>query len=273
MYSGIFVKRTSTFFCTVFTCALLLSGCGSTLDVSRVEEAEQAAVPIITVDQYIDMTDLQDGGDLSSGDGVGALVQRLLDDESFDLSPMVDLLQDKTYGPYAGRLPVTVLPEREVIQTDRYRDFQLLDDESSDERMERFNRLLVPDGYKQYNLGEGAVFGDRQEQMFEAVPGETDALLFVSADYAMIEDNPFYYSFLPISPDRAYIEATVRMEMIDRSGDTILEISETARSDNHVNTVGGITMEASKIQPLCVEATEGAVAAIDVVTKEKLSES
>lgn len=265
--------HTLALFGTLVAVAILLAGCGSTLETAKVKEADQVAVPIITVDQHIDLTDLQEEGTLASGSGAGTLTQRLLQDESFDLSPMVDLLHSKTYGEYAERLPVTVMPEQRVIQTERYQNFQLLDEASHDERLQNVNRLLVPEGYKKYNLGQDALLTDRQPKMFGAVPDQADALLFVSAEYEMIEDNPFWYWFLPISPDRAYIESTVRMEMVDRSGDTILEISKTARSDNHVNTVGGVTMEPGKIQPLCKEATEQAVAAIDKVTKEKLAGS
>lgn len=269
--------KTLALYCTTLVAAgLLLAGCGSSrssMDVSQVEQAEQAAVPIIAVDQDIDMTDLQGGGSLAQGDGVGAFAQRLLDDDAFDLSPMVDLLHEKTYGPYAERLPATIMPEEEVIETDRYQNFSLLDDESNDDRMQRVNRILVPEGYKNYSLGTGSVFGNRQQQMFDAVPEEADAMLFVSADYAMVEDNPFWYWFLPISPDRAFIEATVRMEMIDREGDAIMTIQQVARSNNHVNTVGGVTMQPDKIQGLCVEATEKAVQAIDAATEKKLAES
>jgi hypothetical protein len=109
--------------------------------------------------------------------------------------------------------------------------------------------------------------------MFGAVPDEADAILLVSADYEMVEDNPFWYWFLPISPDRAYVESTVRMEMLDRDGNEIMEIVQTARSNNHVNTVGGVTTEASKIQPLCTEATEKAIKAIDKATKKELAGS
>lgn len=267
--------RVFTLFCTALVAALLLAGCGSSkssMDVSQVEQAEQAAVPIITVDQYIDMSDLQEGGSVASdGSGTGALMQRILNDDAFDLSPMADLLQERTFGTYAERLPARIMPEEEVIQTQRYENFTLLDEESNDDRMQRVNRLEVPEGYKQYDVGQGSVFGDRQKQMFGAVPEEADAILLVSAGYEMVEDNPFWYWFLPISPDRAYVEATVRMEMLDRDGNEIMEIVQAARSDNHVNTVGGVTTEASKIQPLCTEATEKAIEQIDTATKEELA--
>jgi len=276
MISGFLNTRAFTCCCTVLVAALLLAGCGSSkssMDVSGVQKAEQAAVPIITVDQYIDMSDLQDGGSVASGEGGGGLVQRILDSESFDLSPMADLLRERTYGTYSERLPTRVMSEEEVIQADRYKNFTLLDEESSDDRMQRVNRLEVPDGYKQYNVGQGSVFGDRQQQMFGAVPETADAILLVSADYEMVEDNPFWYWFLPVSPDRAYIEATVRMEMLDREGNEIMEIVQAARSNNHVNTVGGITAEPGQIQPLCTEATEKAVDAIDTATKQELAGS
>jgi hypothetical protein len=243
------------------------------MNVSDVQTAEEAAVPIITVDKYIDMTDLQEGGSLASGDGGGAFMQRILNDDAFDLSPMADLLQERTFGTYAERLPVQIMPEEAVIQTNQYKNFTLLDEESNDDRMQRVNRLEVPEGYKKYNVGQGSVFGDRQQQMFGAVPDEADAILLVSAGYEMIEDNPFYYNFLPISPDRAYVKSTVRMEMIDRDGNEIMEIVQTARSNNHVKTVGGITTDASKIQPLCTEATEKAIEAIDTATKQELAGS
>jgi hypothetical protein len=276
MTSGSSSTRVFALCCTALAIVLLLAGCGSSkssMDVSNVERAEQAAVPIITVDKWIDMTDLQDGGSVASGDGVGGFIQRILDDDAFDLSPMADLLRERTYGTYAERLPVQIMPEESVVQTDRYENFTLLDKESSDDRMQRVNRLDVPEGYKKYNVGRGSVFGDRQQQMFGAVPDAADAILLVSADYEMVEDNPFWYWFLPISPDRAYVEASVRMEMLDRDGNEIMEIVQTARSNNHVNTVGGITAEASKIQPLCTEATEKAIKAIDTATEKELAGS
>ena len=265
-----------TLCCTAMVAAaLLLAGCSSSksaMEVSKVKQAEQVAVPIITVDQYIDMTDMQDGGSIASdGSGAGGLVQRLLQSDSFDLTPMAELLRERTYGKYSKRLPPHIMSEADVIETTRYKEFTLLDDESNDDRMQRFNRLKVPEGYKQYNVGQGSVFGNRQERMFGAVPDNADAILFVSANYEMIEDNPFYYNFLPISPDRAFIKATVRMEMLDRDGNEIMEIVQTARSNNHVSTVGGITTEPGKIQPLCTEATEKAVKAIDNATKKELA--
>ena len=173
--------RVFTLCCTALVAALLLAGCGSSkssMDVSQVEQAELAAVPIITVDQNIDMSDLQDGGSVASdGSGTGALMQRILNDDAFDLSPMADLLQERTFGTYAERLPTRIMLEKEVIQTQRYENFTLLDEESSDDRMQRVNRLEVPDGYKQYDVGQGSVFGDRQKQMFGAVPEEADAIL------------------------------------------------------------------------------------------------
>jgi len=274
--NGISKASTLILSCAVVAMAVLLTSCGSSkssMNVSDVQSAEMAAVPIITVDQYIDMTDLQDGGSLASGDGVGGFMQRILNDDAFNLSPMADLLRKRTFGTYAERLPVRIMPEEEVIRTERYKNFTLLDEESNDDRMQRVNRLKVPEGYKQYNVGRGSVFGDRQQQMFGAVPKEADAILLVSADYEMIEDNPFYYNFLPISPDRAYVKSTVRMEMLDRDGNEIMEIVQTARSNNHVNTVGGVTTEASKIQPLCTEATEKAIKAIDKATKKELAGS
>jgi len=261
--------------CTAVALAVLLASCGSSkssVDVSGVQQAEQAAVPIIIVNKEIDMSDLQDGGDLLGGDGAAGFVQRLLDDEAFDLSPMAELLRDKTFNVYADRLPATVLPEDQVIRTERYENFSLLDNESSDDRMQRFNGLVAPDGYKRYRLGgQGDAIVSRQQNMFDAVPDGTDALLFISADYEAVEDSPAFYSFIPfVDVDRAYIEATVRIEMMDESGDTIMKVQQVALSDGHLNTIGGLSMNPDKIQQLCIESTEAAVAKTDQVIQQEL---
>ena len=248
----------------LLACAALLFVSCSTLDVAKVKKTEHAAVPIITVDEYIDLSEVG---------GAATLAQRLAEDEEFDLSPMVDKLQQRVYNGYAGQLPVTVMSEESVIDADQYQKFSLLDNRAYDDRYENLSALLVPDGYKKYRLGKGALIGSRQKKMFGAVPDRADALMFASASYALIEDNPFWYFFVPFGADRGYVEATVRLEMIDRSGDTILRISESRTSDRYVNVVKGFTANAEKIQPMCVNATEKAFAAVDQFIQEELSGS
>lgn len=242
---------------------LTLTSCSSTADVAKVKSAETVAVPIITVDQNIDLSDVQDGA--------GTLVQRLLDDDAFDLSPMVGELHTKVYQTYAKRLPGDVLPEDQVIRTERYQNFQLLDRSSSDDRMQNLSSILVPEGYKKYNVATGSVFGSRQEKMFGAVPDQADALLFVSANYAMKKDNPFWYWFVPFTPDQAAVEATVSMEMVDRSGEVILDVQRSATSADRMTMVGGLNLNPDEIQKLCFDATEKAFQEVDTFTKQELA--
>lgn len=241
--------------------ALIVSGC-ATLDVGKVKEAENVAVPIITVDEYIG---IENGGTAS-------LVQRLVEDDKFDLSPLVGELRTKVYNDYADRLPVNIMPEEAVIETERYQNFNLTGSASNDRRYENLQALLVPEGYKKYRIAQGALIADQQDDMFGAVPDRADAMLFASASYVLEEDNPWWYFFVPMgAPDRGYVEATVRLEMIDRSGDTILRISESRQSNDYVTMAGGLTLNASEIQPLCINATENAFAAVDQFIQEELS--
>lgn len=239
-----------------------LAGCSSSMQTTKVEGVDTAAVPIITVDENIDLTDVQDGG--------ATLAQRLLDDDAFDLSPMVDTLRNNIFNEYAEQMPMTILPERQVIRTERYRNFNLLDRESSDERMQNLQNILVPDGYKKYDVAEGSVFGSRQQEMFGAVSDRTDALLFVSARYEMVEDNPFWHFFVPFTPDRAYVEATVDLEMVNRQGEVIMDISKTGRSEESMAMVAGLNLEADKIQSLCFTATARALSLVDTFTENQL---
>jgi hypothetical protein len=247
--------------------ALGLAGCSSTVETAKVKGTEAVAVPVITVDEHIDLSDVQSG---AGSEGIGTLVQRLLQDDSFDLSPMVEKLHANVYDTYAARLPGEVLSEEQVVGSERYQNFQLLDRESSDERLQRINSILVPDGYKKYNVAEGSVFGDRQKEMFGAVPDQADALLFVSANYAFEVDNPFWHMFLPFFPDQSVVEATVSMEMVNRSGDVILDVKRSAQSDERMTMVGGLNAEPDRIQALCFDATEKAFAKVDRFTKEEL---
>lgn len=255
------LRRLSARLIPLALAALIISGC-STLEVSKLKKAEDVAVPIITVDEYIS---IEDGG-------AASLVQRLVEDDEFDLSPLVGELRTKVYNDYGDRLPVNIMPEEAVIETDRYQNFNLTGNASNDRRYENLQALLVPDGYKKYRIAKGALIADQQDDMFEAVPDRADALLFASASYALVEDNPWWYFFVPVgAPDRGYVEATVRLEMIDRSGDTILRVSETRQSNDYVTMAGGLTLNSSEIQPMCMNATQNAFAAVDQFIQEELS--
>jgi hypothetical protein len=238
-----------------------LTSC-ATLDVAKVKQTEDVAVPIIYVDEYINIEDM----------GTAGLVQRLVQDEEFDLSPLVDTLHHNVYNDYAEQLPVTVMPEASVIQTDRYQTFNLVGDASTDDRYENLQSLLVPEGYKKYRIAQGALIADQQDDMFEAVPEEADGLMFASASYALVKDNPWWYFFVPFgAPDRGWVEAKVRLEMIDRSGDTILRVSETGRSSDYVTMAGGLTLSPEEIQPMCFTATEKAFSQVDTFIRSELS--
>ena len=150
--------------------ALVVSGC-STLELNKVKEAEDVAVPIITVDEYIS---IEDGG-------AASLVQRLVEDDEFDLSPLVGELRTKVYNDYGDRLPVNIMPEEAVVETERYQNFNLTGSASNDRRYENLQALLVPEGYKKYRIAEGALIANQQDDMFGAVPDRADAKSSASA--------------------------------------------------------------------------------------------
>lgn len=248
---------------TVLVLLVIFTGCASTIEVQQVRQADEVAVPIITVNEYIDMSHLDDAG-------FTTLVQRVAENEEYDLSPVVKKLRDKTFDEYAARMPFTILPESEVIRTDTYQNFNLLEKESNDQRYQNLQFLLVPDGYKKYNLGQGALLWNRQPKMFDAVPDQVDGLLFASAEYAMVKDNPFWYFFVPFVADRVYIEATIRYEMIDREGNTILRIVKSAKSKDHTRMVAGVNLDVDKIQDLAINATDLAFTKVDQFVKQEM---
>jgi len=243
----------------------ILMGCGSTIEVAKVKQTKEVAVPIITVNEYIDMSNLDDTG-------LTTLMQRIAENEEFDLTPTVKKLRNKTYDEYAAQMPFTILPESEVIHTEKYQNFNLLQKEANDERYQNLQFLLVPDGYKKYNLGQGALLWNRQPRMFGAVPEQVDALLFASADYAMVKDNPFWFFLMPFAADRVYVKATIRYEMVNREGETIMRIVKSAKSRDYTRMVAGLNLDVDEIQGLATTATERAFVKVDEFVQEEMGQ-
>lgn len=246
----------------VLLIAGILTGC-KTVNVAQLEETEKAAVPVITVNKYIDMDDVTSKNSMEN-----TLIQRILDSDNFDLTPTVNKLQNKVHNAYDERLPVDIMEEDQVITTNKYKNFELYDDEDTEEAFTKFGAILVPEGYKKYAV-ENQLKG-KKVKFFNAVPSEADAVMFATAQYAMIEDTPFLVGLLPFGAKKAAIKATIKLHMMDEEGNTILRIEESGMSDNDILMAGGISVNSSKIQELSVAATDEAFAAVDRYTEEEL---
>jgi hypothetical protein len=242
---------------TLFAALLVFAGCSS-VDTAKIKDKENVAVTLISVDQYIDMTDVQ---------SEAMIAQRILDDDSFDLTPMADQLRNNVFGRYQDRLPNNFLAEERVIDSDRYQSFRLFDNENFEDRFKKVN-VIAPEGYKHYK--PIYLNASMEKRMLKAIPDEADAMMFASIDYEFKEDSNFLFKILPFGTKQAVVKANLYMEMFNEEGDTIMKIHKSASSDNKMNMVGGISVKPDKIQDLCAEASRNVFEETDQYLKEEL---
>ena len=237
----------------IFT--LTLFGCSS-IDTEKVRELDQVAVPLISVNKYINM-----GG----FNQLGSIVQRIAENDKFDLQPAANNIQTRVYGKYADYFPFEVMKEDQVLTTDQYVNFNLYDKDSNRDRWRKSKFIVTPNSnYKNYhprrlNKGDRAKF-------LKSVPASADAALFVYVDYGLVRRN---IPMIPVS--MAAVEARVYLELVDRNGEQILKIRKNAESEDEFKAVAGVMLKPEKIQGMTIEATEMAMEKVDEFVQKKMS--
>lgn len=235
----------------LFMLFIFISGCSS-IDTEKVRALDKVAVPLISVNKYIGM-----GG----FNQLGSLIQRIAEDDKFDLQPAADKLQKRVYGKYSDYFPFQVMSEDQVLTTDKYKNFNLYDKE----RWNKSKFILTPnENYKNYhprrlNRGERAKF-------LSSIPAEANAALFVYVDYNLVRRN---IPMVPVS--MAAVQAKVYLELVDRNGDQILKIRKKAESEEEFKAVAGVMLKPDNLQGMTIEATELAMAKVDEFVEKKMS--
>lgn len=251
-------------FLSSLACVVLIvffvAGC-ATMDADRIQGLENTAVPIVYVHGSIDYSDVQSGA-LAEQDSYADLakeasgaVQQAVDDDSFDLVEVVNDLRDRVYNEYGSLLGVNLIDEDRVVHNNQaYQDLYFEMDEYN------WQSIVTPEGYKPYRADKTHMIGDdRQQRLLEAMPQGTDSMLMASATYAMRDVTPSYVSWIPFYPTQGGLEATVNLTMVNLRGETVLDISESALSDETVSLVGTFTLGAEQIEPMAIDATNQAM--------------
>ena len=234
---------------------VFLAGCAM-IDVPKVKQNETAAVVMIGVNKNLDMSEM--------GGGTAGSIQRLVDDESFDLSPMVGIVHNKVHEEFVEQFPITFLPEEEVLYTEEYENFRAYDSKEADERWIDNSTMLVPEDYQPFR--HESMSNNQREQLFEAVTDEVDIITFVSVHYYMEDATPFWRFFT----EEGVIRVSVNIRMMDRNGDTVARIAEAEESEESIKMVGGVTIDPEKIEDLSKAATEKAFQSVYKFTQEEL---
>lgn len=233
---------------------LLLPSCSS-MDTEAVKKMDQVAVGIVGVDKYIDM------GDYS---GIGTMIQRLSQDESFDLKPIAQQLHDKTFNEYEEIMPFSLMQENKVLNTSAYKNFQAFDKKKHDDRFKKNSHMIKPEGYMEYNPSK---FNKKQtRKLVKAMPAEADGMMLIYLTYTMKKNN------VPVVPfSNASIIAKINLELYDKAGERVMKINKQAESEKQMKVVAGAMLKVEEIQPMCQEATEMVFEVVDEFIKKELS--
>lgn len=209
------------------------------MDTSAVKKVDKAAVGIVGVEKYINYSD-----DFE----IPQLVQRLAQSDKFDLNPIAEELHEKTFGSYTEAMPFTLIPEEEVIDTERYKNFELYN-EGYEDAIEGKTNFITVKNYHKYP--PRAMNQGRRAKMFEAMPDEAEAMLMVELSYKLFQEN----SLIP-GVNKGKIEADLDMMVVKPNGERILNINKKAESDGSMKVVlDAAILDPDKIQPLVEEAT------------------
>jgi len=234
----------------VFFLSVLLLGCSS-IDVEKVRALDKVAVPMITVGKYIDMGEFN----------LGSAIQRLAEDEKFELQPALDDLHNKTYNDFATSLPFNIVDEEKLLESNAYKNFNPFS--ASKKNIYKPSTLLTPDGYMKYH--PLALNKKKRAKVLKVIPEEANAAMFVYITYDLVKRK------IPMIPvDKAAIRANINMDIYDRQGERILKIRKNAESDDEIKAVAGVLTDTDKIKSMTLNATDKALQVADDYIKQNL---
>ncbi|TYP92737.1 hypothetical protein LX73_2101 [Fodinibius salinus] len=247
--------RRFTYLVCILGVLFFITSCSS-MDTSRVKKVDKAAVAIVGVEKHINYTD-----DFE----IPQLVQRLAQSDKFDLQPIAENLHENTFGVYTEVMPFTLIPEEEVIETERYKNFELYN-EGYEEATDGNSNFITVKNYKKYN--PSGMLQGRRAKLFEAMPDEAEAMLMVGLSYKLFQEN----SMIP-GVNKGKIEADLDIRLVKPNGERILTINKKAESDNSMKVVlDAAILDPDKIQPLVQDATDKAMAKAEEFIQDNLSD-
>lgn len=230
--------------------SIFIAGCSS-IDTEKVRALDKVAVPMITIGKYIDM------GEFS----LGSVVQRLAEDEKFDLNPALESLHEKTYNDFETSLPFNIIEEDKMLGTEAYKNFNPFSTPKN--KLYKPSTLLTPDGYMKYH--PLALNKKRRAKVLNVIPEDADAAMFVYITYDLVKRK---MPMVPVS--NAAVRANINMDIYDRNGERILKIRKRAESEEDMKAVAGVMTDTDKIRSMTISATEKALKTADDYIKDNL---
>jgi hypothetical protein len=228
-----------------------ISGC-STVEVKKVKKLDKAAVATVTADAGVDYTDF---GEQGKG-YIGSF-------NHIDLDTMALRIKKKVYKKLPSVLPIKLMDEDKVINSERYQNFTMYDDEDREERYRDGQKVETLENYKPYNLATSRIMKFK-EKMVDAVPKDADALVFSGVEYKVNQEQDYGGS------GDASVTAKIHLVMINNNKEKLIDIAEKGTTEKTFRLESGAAMpDEDHVEGLMVVANNKAFKSLTKTLQEE----
>ena len=216
---------------------LIFTGC-ATFKKADLEVLDNAALVTAYCNRKIDTSEFK---------GIGQSVNKLAQNDDFNLKPSATQIKNDMLKVYAPHFPFKFIDEKTVKSNAVYKD---LYGQGADWLKTMF--FSTASGYQVVRHTDK----DTIDKLFAAFP-EADALMFTSADFKLNKESQV------LGFGTARVQAFHNIVLINRDKKVILDKHNYAVSQHSIKFALGGVFDADKIQPLCVEALNKAAKATE----------
>jgi hypothetical protein len=205
-------------------------------------QAQKKKVAVVTfyANKLVKFDELGGGLDFIIKDIIG-----MRDDPRFNLTPILEKYHNNFFNDYSKEFPFELIPENEVVDTDKYKAFEPRFDVKNYDAA----NFLMFGNYKY--IYEGNMGAYNEEGMAKLFADQADGVLFVYVDFA------FEKGFGLGSTMSIKMRATTRMALYNKTGEKVFAFSESERSKKTGVMIGGVpVIKAEKVLPMCESALE-----------------
>ncbi len=210
---------------------LLLLSC-NIFKKENIQKVDEAAVVSIYVNNRIDVQTF------SELEGVASHLSKR---KNFQLDTIANLLRQKTLSNFSSRLPFPLRDEERMLSYLPYQNVNL----------PSFNQFVPskPKGYKEiptYNK-------EMAMTMFDVLPEEIKAIMLVGMDYRLVREGKL------MTYVNSRVQSRLTIRIWNQKGDSLLNVRQTALSENTLSFSLGGGFQAHELRPLCIDASQKAI--------------
>ncbi len=228
-------------------------------------QKKTVALTTLSTSRYIDFADTDNNV------AAAAAISTLIGDESFDLTPSLEMVHDAFFKDLKKVFPFKMLDEKTVTSNEAYQQYdyttQLFtnkDGEVNEGKAKDVSAKMTEDaimvypGYKWMSYAS-KLSADRfrpELSMVEIFKNDAEGVLFIDLEYSFVENTLGIGGFTTAS-----IQSTISFTLYNKEGEKVIRTFITEKSKKKVPMVKGIpVMKPAKITQLCEDATKRVIA-------------